>query len=345
VFENYSKWIMDSEWSCRMVKFITVFSFSLICFFLIYTANAAYSEGILSGYDPHPRVFVIENISNPSGIAFNKAIGDEKHFWVVVDQSGVRGDAHLFEIILSPISHLAKVGRKINLGNAYDLEGIAISPKDFTFVLADERARDYDEKDADKRAALRRYSISGTELFSQELKEFVHQGNNGLEGVAVRANPDTGETIVYALREYLEGDHGIPEVFVYKLTDNTFVLVSSFQVDDPFNTNQSGAHYNQESGHLLIVSKTQRRILEINPDNIQNGKASVIDSLDYREFEDQHIRRKSSKYGIVEGITMDAKQNLYIILDNNDEVIGDGSSAALEVSNHPRVLVFSKRPE
>lgn len=163
------------------------------------------------------------------------------------------------------------------------------------FIIADERHHKLLKATIDKQTTL----IDGHSLPQMKVGE-VQKFNKGLEGLAYNSESKT----IYASNES-------DPITIYKVTgfiENQNITVTelnrnwSLLLDDI-----SGLHFYQPYQHLLVLSDESKLILEVAADNQIVGCMPLI--------RNQHGLLSNIRQP--EGITMDDKDNLYIVSEPN----------------------------
>lgn len=163
------------------------------------------------------------------------------------------------------------------------------------FIIADERHHKLLKATIDKTTTL----IDGHSLPQMKVGE-VQKFNKGLEGLAynsesktIYASNESDPIIIYKVTGFIEDQ----DITVTELNRNWSLLIDDI----------SGLHFYQPYQHLLVLSDESKLILEVATNNQIVGCMPLI----------------RNQYGLLsnirqpEGITMDDKDNLYIVSEPN----------------------------
>ncbi len=219
---------------------------------------------------------------NASGITFNP---DTNTFWVIANspQLVIEMDAQLLPL------------RKIALTNFTDTEAIAYAGNG-NFVIADER---------DQTIAIAKIDASTQVIDRQTLPRITldkgSQENKGIEGIAVNFT----SKIIYIVKE----KNPLKIMAVSGLLDKTMSIEveEPIDIDNLYLSDLSGLHFDEQSGHLLVLSHESKLLAEI---DLLGNKVSYMDL-------ESGFSGLLNDIPQAEGITLDAKGKLYIISEPN----------------------------
>ncbi len=223
-------------------------------------------------------------ISNASGITYD---ADSDSLWILANRPGE----------LLELDRQLQLKRRIALPNFKDSEAVVYLGAG-RFIISDERSHTLVMADI---------SPSTQSLDKDTLPQLSIKlgplGNKGLEGMAYDRSGDT----LYAARErdpralaQIDGLLHSPDNIVIDTT-------SAIDVDDLYLNDLSGLHFDEKSGHLLMLSDESMLLAEVD----QEGNR-----ISYMDLQ-SGFNGQLTEISQAEGITVDDQQVLYIVSEPN----------------------------
>jgi hypothetical protein len=244
-------------------------------------------------------------LPEPSGIA---ALGWNQ-LLIVSDEVSA-----LFRATLDPEGKRLLVSPPVPLrgleGEALDLEGAAFDHATGNLFLA-----------CEKDSTILRATVFGHVL--RRVPTGVPAGDNdGIEAVALRRKRD-GTPLLYAFKEREGKTLAPPRVHVFGLAEDPFALVPR---GEPFRLpraviDQTGAV--AFGDRMFVVSRMERALVELAFDG--DGFSAEAKTASFRELVVDHLGLQYGKppfYGMEEGVTAAPTGDLFVVVDNNMQVVG-----------------------
>ncbi|MFI5403610.1 MAG: esterase-like activity of phytase family protein, partial [Planctomycetota bacterium] len=230
---------------------------------------------------------------------------------------------------------LDRAGKRLLVGPAIPLEGLERERLDLEAIT-------WDSWSANLFLGCERDStILRADLFGRVLGRvktgIESDGNDGIEAVAFRRLKD-GTPILYVFRERVGTSGAQPPFDVYGFEEDPFALVprqTGVKLPAPLldQTDATATH-----DRMFVVSRLSREILELRFDG--DLFAKEVRRAAYGKLVDELLGLRNKQYplfGNVEGIAIDWNYDLFLLVDNNREVMG---VAGKNEGNEGRLLWF-----
>ncbi|MHC4550499.1 MAG: FG-GAP-like repeat-containing protein [Planctomycetota bacterium] len=286
-------------------------------------------EGLGWPYEFAGEFLLPPEIPDPSGIACLGGDFAHSQFVFVSDKRSA-----LFRGVLDRTGKRFLVGPPVPLRGLeqerLDLEGVAFDRWSGTLFLGCE---------AD--SSIVRATVFG-QVLGRAPTRIASGGNDGIEGVALRRKKD-GTPLLYVFKERNGKTATQPVVHVYGLQEDPFALAPRrTDLTVPLPTpDQSGATVFGD--RMFLVCRLWRAIAEIAFDG--DAFAAQPRQASYAALAEGLLGLRSPEtplYGNVEGITLDPQGDLFLIVDNNRQVVG---RPGRNRGPHGRLLWFRNRAE
>ncbi|WP_123711158.1 SdiA-regulated domain-containing protein [Sinobacterium caligoides] len=260
----------------------------IISLALIRAVYASYSVPVgdgLKGYNVAVEAHLVEGVDNNlSGITFND---DTQRLWAVMN-----GPTQLLEL-----DKKMNVLRKVKLVNFSDTEAVVYAGEG-RFLIVDERLQsvvlvriDADTKAVDRKDAKKfTLNVGGNK-------------NKGWEGLAI--NRENNDIFVARERDPMQ----VIKIKGFLSSDGSLELEKYTEdIDNKLGMDDfSGLHFDQYTGHLMVLSDESRALAEI------DGDANI---LGYMKLESGE-HRLAEDLPQPEGVTTDDEGNIYIVSEPN----------------------------
>jgi len=268
-------------------------------------------EGLSDPYEFVAEFRLPLRIVEPSGIAALGGDPASSQFVVVGDD-----DAAMYRLTLD------RARRRLLVGPRIDLEGLPLADPDLEAV-------DFDRSSGTLFFACESdSSVVRSTLYGQVLGQAPTQvpgaSEAGIEALVVRRMKD-GTPLLYAFRERIGVTLQQPSAHLFDMIGSPFRLEPR---GDPLQLpvklpDQVGAAIDGANGRLFVVSRAARMIAEGR--FLGFGFDPQFRIASFRELTDTALALQEPQrpiFGTTEGIAVDANGDLFLVVDNNESVVG-----------------------